>query len=350
MRVLYVGDLAATSSSLYRRWAIERLGHEVGAFDTLPYLAAGGRLARAWRFRTLVDPSVSKANRMLLEQTADERPDLVWIDKGVMFSAQTIEALNALGCVTLSYNQDNPFGPRGDPGWRLFRRALPHYALHLVPRDSNLAEYRAAGARDVQMLRFAYEPSIHFPPPAGWSDAERRHEVVFIGAPYDGRAAFILELWRRHGIAVKLWGAASWGTALPEDARAALWQGSPLWVDDYRETLWRSRICLSFVTHSNCDDVAHRSFEIAACGGFLLAEDTARHRDHFTADREAVFFQSPADCAEKIRRFIDDEPARRLIAEAGHHRAVTEGYGTDDRIARVLDYVSRTYFAAREKR
>jgi hypothetical protein len=347
MRVLYVGDLAETSSSLYRFWAIGRLGHEITSFDTLPFLAAGGRLARAWRFRTLLDASVNRANRRLLKQARDERPDIVLIDKGVMFSARTITALNALGCVTISYNQDNPFGPRGDPGWRLFRQALPHYRLHLVPRDSNVADYRAAGAQDVKMLRFAYEPSIHFPPPEEWSDADRKHDVVFIGAPYDRRAEFMTSLWREHGIAVKLWGAPSWSDALAGEAKQALWQGGPLWIKDYRETIWRARVCLSFVTHSNVDDVAHRSFEIAACGGFLLAEDTPGHRAHFAADEEAVFFGSASDCAGKIRHFLGNETARRGIAAAGRRRAVQGGYGTDDRMAQVLDYVSRTYFAHR---
>jgi hypothetical protein len=347
MRILYVGDLAKTSSSLYRRWAMGRLGHEVSVFDTVPYLTSSNRLTRAWLFRTLIGPAVSRANRLLLQQAGDERPDIVWIDKSVLFTPRTIAALNALGCVTISYNQDNPFGLRGDPGWRLFRGALPHFQLHLVPRNSNLLEYRAAGARDVRMLRFSYEPTIHFPPPEGWSDTDRRHETIFIGSPYDRRAAFMLDLWRNHGIAVKLWGASLWNKALPEQARQALLQGTELWTDDYRETIWRSRLCLSFVTHSNCDDVAHRSFEITACGGLLLAEDTPGHREHFVDGEEAVFFRSATDCADKIKALLADEKARRRIAAAGRRRAERDGYGNDARIARILDYVSETYLAGR---
>lgn len=347
MRILYVGDLAGTSSSLYRRWALSRLGHEVSVFDTVSYLTSGNRLSRAWMFRTLVGPAVTRANRLLLEQARKERPDIVWIDKSVLFTARTIAALNALGCVTVSFNQDNPFGPRNDPGWRLFRQALPHFHLHLVPRDSNLADYPAAGARDVRLLRFSYEPTIHFPPPDGWSDADRDHDVVFIGSPYDGRAAFMLDLWRNHGVAVKLWGASLWNAALPEPARQALLQGTELWTDDYRKTIWRSRLCLSFVTHSNCDDVAHRSFEITASGGCLLAEDTPGHRAHFTEGEEAVFFQSAADCAGKIKQLLGDEEKRRRIAAAGCRRALSDGYGNDARLARILDYLAETYLAGR---
>jgi hypothetical protein len=349
MRVLYVGDLGETASSLYRRWAIERLGHAVSDFDTGPYLSAGGWLLSALRFRTLWGPVVNKVNRLLLEQAADERPDIVWIDKGTLFSARTIRSLEGLGCFTVHYNIDNPFGYRNDPGWRLVREALPYYALHLVQRDSNLADYRHAGARDVQMLRTSYEPSIHFPPPDGWSDRDRSFDVVFIGATYDNRPQFMLDLWQKHHTAVLIWGSPLWEKVLPRDARQALWQGSPLWIKDYRETIWRSRICLSFVTHANCDDVAHKSFEITACGGFLLAEDTPGHRQHFAADEEAVFFRSVEECAQKIRRYLLDESARTRIAAAGRQRAVGGGYGNDARLSVVFDYITNRYFTAEGK-
>ena len=85
----------------------------------------------------------------------------------------------------------------------------------------------------------------------------------------------------------------------------------------YREGIWRSRINLSFLTHGNQDEYAHKSFEIAACGGFLLAERSAGHRERFGEDEEAVFFSDKEECAAKIRKYLDDEPARRRIAEAG---------------------------------
>ena len=62
---------------------------------------------------------------------------------------------------------DNPFGTRQDPGWRLYMKDIPHYDLHVVQRDANIADYKSRGARDVIKIQTAYEPTIHFPPPAG---------------------------------------------------------------------------------------------------------------------------------------------------------------------------------------
>ena len=46
------------------------------------------------------------------------------------------------------------------------------------------------------------------------------------------------------------------------------------------------------------------------------------------------------ECAEKIRRYLDDEPARTRIAAAGQRRAVSCGYDNDTQLARVLDVVA----------
>ena len=70
----------------------------------------------------------------------------------------------------------------------------------------------------------------------------------------------------------------------------ALYTGTELYLAGYREAVWRSKINLSFITHANQDEFVHKSFEIAGCGGFLLAERSAGHAARFVEDEEAVFF------------------------------------------------------------
>ncbi len=339
LRILFVGTLGAVDTASHRLCAVRRLGHHVVPFDTYPYILDGGGLVMRLRLRTQLGPTVSRFNAAIIAAARAEACDLVWFEKPVLVRPATLEALRGAGIVTVQFNIDNPFGPRNDAGFGLWRRALPHYDLSLVQRDVNLADYRRAGARDVQIMRTAYEPSIHYPPPAGWSDADRINDVVYIGSPYDDRAAFLAALWERHGIRVRIWGTDRWNRVLSPDLRRELVQGTELWNDAYREMLWRSRICLSFVTHSNCDDVAHKSFEIAACGAFQLAEDTPGHRAHFVAGEEVVFFTSIDDCAAQIRRYLGDEAARARIAAAGRRRAEIGGYSYDRRIEGALRYL-----------
>src|SRR6185437_9057404 len=105
----------------------------------------------------------------------------------------------------------------------------------------------------------------------------------------------------------------------------------------YREAIWRSKINLSFITHSNQDEFVHKSFEIAGCGGFLLAERSAGHLERFREGEEAVFFSSFEECVEKIRRYLPDEVARARIAAAGHARAVRDGYHNDRQMGLIVE-------------
>src|ERR1700679_3842053 len=128
-----------------------------------------------------------------------------------------------------------------------------------------------------------------------------------------------------------------WNVRLDAEAAQAHYRGRELYGKDYREAVWRSRINLSFITHSNQDEFVHKSFEIAACGGFLLAERSAGHEARFVEGEEAVFFTGFEECAEKIRRYLPDEAARDRIAKAGRERAGRDGDGNDAQGARIVE-------------
>jgi spore maturation protein CgeB len=123
------------------------------------------------------------------------------------------------------------------------------------------------------------------------------------------------------------------------DVFKATFRDGELYRDDYRNAIWRSRINLSFLTHSNQDEFVHKSFEIAGCGGFLLAERSAGHLQRFKEDEEAVFFSSFEALAEKIRRYLPDEAARQRIAAAGNLRAARDGYHNDRQVGLIIERI-----------
>ncbi|RXH56851.1 CgeB family protein [Granulicella sibirica] len=348
MKILYAGSISPNDSALYRLWALERLGHTVIGFDSLEYAPRNPFLAKVMH-RLAAGPQVERLNRDLLRLTMQEKPDVVWTDKLLWLKASTLKRWRALGIVSVNYMIDNPFGTRRDPGWRLYMKNIPFFDLHVVQRDRNIAEYHARGARDVMKIQTAYEPTMHFPPPPGWSDADRDRGVSFIGTPYDDRAQFLTRLWKEFGFHVTVSGGLVWKPALGLEATTAIYRGNgELFRDEYREGIWRSQINLSFITHSNQDEFVHKSFEIAGCGGFLLAERSDGHQQRFEEDVEAVFFSSIEECVEKIRRYLPDEAARARIAAAGLARAERDGYHNDrqvglivDRVASILESVRR---------
>ncbi len=222
-------------------------------------------------------------------------------------------------------------------------KCIPHYDLHAVQRDRNITDYHGQGARDVIKIQTAYEPTIHFPPPPGWSDADRNREVSFIGTPYDRRAEFLKGLAELDEFGVVISGhAPMWLSALGKPAFDRLYREGELYQQQYREAIWRSKINLSFLTHSNQDEFVHKSFEIAACGGFLLAERSEGHLQRFREGEEAVFFSSQEECVEKIRRYLPDEAARSHIAAAGLARAARDGYHNDRQVELIVERVLQT--------
>jgi hypothetical protein len=337
MKILYAGTLTPNDTALYRMWALERLGATVVPFPSQGYESANP-LLRKVLFRLSAGPGVDRLNADVLRMAKAERPEIFWADKMLWIRPATLETLRAMGIVTVSYMIDNPFGPRRDPGWRLYMKDIPFYDLHVVQREKNIADYKQRGARDVIKIQTAYEPTLNFPPPAGWSDRDCDREVSFIGTPYDDRAETLTRLWREAGFAVSVSGSRVWRRALGAEVFSAIYKGKDgLYRDAYREAIWKSKINLSFLTHSNQDEFVHKSFEIAGCGGFLLAERSEGHSQRFVEDEEAVFFSGYEELVKKIRRYLPDEAARRRIAAAGRARAERDGYHNDCQVGLVLE-------------
>ncbi len=346
MKILYAAQLSPNDSAQYRAWALERLGHTVAPLNCLEYVPRSALLGKVVH-RAQVGPWVIRLNRDVLTAAERERPDVFWADKLLGLWPRTLDRLRGMGVKTVSYMIDNAFGPRRDPGWRLYRRCIPHFDLHVVQRDKNIADYMERGARDVIKIQTAYEPTIHFPPPEGgggamaWSDAKRDRGVSFIGTSYDDRPEFLTRLWRERGFPVVISGDRMWRTRLDAAAARELYTGTELYGREYREAIWRSKINLSFLTHSNQDEFVHKSFEIAACGGFLLAERSAGHMARFAEGEEAVFFTGFEECAEMIRRYLPDGAARERIARAGRERAVRSGYSNDAQVEKILQRIAK---------
>ena len=341
LRLLFVSGLGAGYYGAFRLAALKRLGLErlgleqVVAIDVERYWTPGvlGKV----QHRLQIGPEVLRFNRDVLAAARRGRVHIALFDKALSLQPRTLRRLQSMGVLCIDFVIDNPFGPRTDPGWRLYRKAIPAFDLIGVQRDVSLEDFRRAGAREVVRIRTSYEPTVHFPPPAGWNDADRDRSASFIGTPYDDRAAFLTQLWRAGAPVVISGSEPHWQAALPPEAFAATFRDGELKGGDYREAIWRSRINLAFVTHSNADTVAHKAFEITACGGFLLAERTDEHRQLFREDEEAVFFTGIEECRAKIDRYLNDERARTAIAVAGLRRATSSGYDNDSVLRGLLE-------------
>lgn len=334
-RILCLCDPRPGRTSAWRLEAFRRLGQEVIPFDVPAHRARFGRWIPLAE-RLLVGPFIAAINRDLLLAVRDYKPDVVWFDKPTHFTRSTIREIQQAGALTVSYMQDAPFGPRNDPFWYQFRRVFRLFDLHCLFREADVARYRAWGLNYIKTM-FSFEPSMQFPPPPGWDDSRRDRHISYIGSAYDRRPQFLRRLLEEHHLPVAISGPLDWRQFLPPDLFERHFLHGPLWADDYRKAIWNSRINLSFVTTLNEDDIAHKSVEIAACQGFLLALRTPGHQAIFEEDREAVFFSSFEECADKCRFYLGRPDLRDAIAARGRERAVRSGYDNDTQLARILN-------------
>jgi spore maturation protein CgeB len=81
-----------------------------------------------------------------------------------------------------------------------------------------------------------------------------------------------------------------------------------------------------------------RSFEIAAVGGCMLAEDTDEHREIFGPEGETVlYFRNPSEASAKASWLVGNAPERARMAQAVRMRAGGSENTYRARLATMLD-------------
>jgi spore maturation protein CgeB len=333
-RILCICNPRPGTTSGYRLRSFRRLGQDAIAFDLTQY-EPPWKYLKVVTSRAPVGPLIYRINRDLLRAVREHKPDVVFFDRPTQFTKDTVLAIKATGAHTVYFNQDNPFGPRKDHGWHQLYKVFRLFDLHCAIRQTDANRFRQWGLRWVRIM-FSYEPSMHFPPSQNWPDEQKSRYISYIGSPYEERPEFIRILGEGQQLPIVISGSR-WNEVLSPQVSSRYVVSGHLSDSDYREAIWRSRVNLSFVTHLNEDDIGHKSVEIAACQGFLLALRCEGHQAIFEEDREAVFFSSVEECADKCRFYLAHPELREAIAHRGRARAVRSGYDNDTQLARILN-------------
>jgi len=316
--------------------ALNELGINCRLFDchamTLP-----GVLGRVER-RVLAGPGIKRVRRNLISIVKQERPDVTLLYQGHYCNKQTLEQLRPATFIA-GYHNDNPFGPKQNMlRYRHFLPSLPLYHGFHVYRERNVQEMVNAGVPRVKVLMSYYLPWLDYPHKL--SSAELGHlgcDVVFAGhCENDMRSECIAKLVRDN-TQVKIYGVERyWKRDLPKDVYAKVKPIPLVFGEDYRKAICGSKMALSFFSKWNQDQYTRRVFEIPACGVFLLSERTSTMQGLFAEGVEAEFFSSADECLEKVRFYLNNDAARRKIAEGGYRRVTTSGHDIYSRMKQWL--------------
>lgn len=332
MNVLYVGQLWEGGTCVARMRALSACGLTCLPFDTTPYARRFTRIERSILHRANTGRGIWQLNRDLLTRAGAAAFDIVWIDKGVWIYPETLSELRhrAVRRFCVHYTPDAQLV---DNRSRHFVRSLALYDLLVTTKAFELDDYKQRGARDVQLVLQGFGPQ--FRPAAAGLECAPSSNVAFIGHCQPHYAD------RLRAATLAADGVSVWGQNWPRYAARHAWasavvKGSGLWGESYPAALRGARIALGLVGKHIPETTTTRSFEIPATGTFMLAERNADHSALFEEGKEAEFFSSDDELADKIRFYLAHDTARQAIARAGRDRSVRSGYSDQNQLKRVL--------------
>jgi spore maturation protein CgeB len=340
MRILYAETTRYAPSSAHFLEALEasaaRGEHDFRFLDEADFIKSSRSIAERIADRVAGRPlsGYQQLNRALVEQAAAFSPDLILIGKGRWFTASALEAAKKIsGAMLVNWATDDPFN-RADNSRDLIK-SIPLYDLYICTKQDIMGDVRRAGCANVAYVRFGYKPEIHFPE-APATDEERDRfdcDVMFAGGCDADRTAYFEALIRAMpGVRLRLYGMY-W-----ERVRALRPYASGLAIArEYRLAVSGAKIAVNLVRRANRDDHVMRTFEIPACGGFMLTERSSTHDQLFSEDSEAAFFTTPDEFVAKVREYLARDEDRARIAAAGY-RKITQGrHSYGDRLAEIIE-------------
>jgi spore maturation protein CgeB len=246
----------------------------------------------------------------------------------------------ATGACLAAFHPDDPFEARG---WLRRGPAAPGNALgqmrsvdsFFVWSDRLAQQAARAGAR-AHVLSFAADPLLHHPVALSDSDLERfGADACFVGNWDRERERWLSSV---DGCRLAIWGDSYWGSACNNRRLRAAWRGRPLVGDDMAKAVLASAINLNVLRIQNKNACNMRTYEIPACGGFLLHERSDGLHRILTPGVECDDFGTPDELLAKVRHWLGDAKRRREIAERGHAKIQRHTYQARAReILRVVD-------------
>lgn len=323
--MLLIGADGGTHVGGSLRRAAAKLGLPVEFCDT-GSVEHGSWLRQKLR-RAFGSPPVGtrKFSERVVAACEAQRPALLLATGFAPITSAALEQVRRLGAHRACWLTDDPWNAALRARW--FLDVAPHYDTLFTPRRANQAQLARLAAR-VQWLPFAYDEALFFPEPG---PAQAGSELLFVGGA-DAARRPIIDALVAAGIEPALFGG--YWDRFRSTRRFARGLADPAAI---RQATTAARVSLCLVRRANRDGHVMRSYEIPACAGVPLVEDTEDHRALFGEEGEAAFyFGSTAELVAKARALLQDVALRSRLAAAAlaRVRAGANTYG--DRLATML--------------
>jgi spore maturation protein CgeB len=342
-RILCVGETWFGSDARAAFAALRRLGHSIQVVDQNNYVPLHWqtKLSKAIRkaFRPLFVKELMLDVYGILERS---RPHCLFVFKGNWVHPEIIKYCRSLGIATVNYYPDVSFLSHGP----YIPQALPLYDQIFNTKSYGVGDMQSQlGVRKVNFLEPGYDPELHRP--VSLTNEERKTygcDVAFIGTWSPKKESILLSLRKAlPNIRIRIWGF-QWDRKCAPALKGSV-MGYGITGDEYTKAICGSAICLGLLSEiglgsSSGDLITARTFQIPACGTFMLHERNPEVLHYFEEGRDAEFFDSSEELARKVNYYLSDERKREEIAKNGLLRSNREDYSIDNRMSSVLFWLS----------
>jgi spore maturation protein CgeB len=326
-RLLYFGQATWGCTSRQRFEALKGMFKETYLVDSrrvFPDKKSGRSFFISVQGRLGLGPIVKRAGQILIQESSRFKPDIIWIDGGFSVSKETLEAIrDKFRCLIIHYTPDSLFSPGMSN--RCMRYAISAYDVIVTTKEQDLSVYKQLGARHIIFSLQGFDPIIHRPITLSPDEKQKFGcDISFIGQHMKARAASLNYLCQSLNSDIRIYGTG-WQSPLVPVRLRSVFHG-PVIGDDYAKAICASKVSLGFLNHEVMDTFTTRTFEIPACGRFLLAERTPMHQKLLAEGLEAGFFSSDKELVNKINFYLTNINERERIAKSGHLKITTAGY------------------------
>jgi spore maturation protein CgeB len=163
----------------------------------------------------------------------------------------------------------------------------------------------------------------------------KKYDCLFIGS-YEKERFEIMKYLAKNGVRIDVYGNM-WNKANVSNISENLKiHYKELVGDDYNHTLANAKVVLGFLRKVNLDTQTSRTFEIPACGGFMIMEYTKNQDRLFAEDKEMIYFRSKEELLNKVKYYIQHQSKAQSIVKRARLRCETDGYEYSNRIDQIL--------------
>ncbi|HSB52262.1 MAG TPA: glycosyltransferase [Dissulfurispiraceae bacterium] len=336
----HVGDMRITIAGIeYQRneerymddkgWSFKKAFEKAGISVDVYVYRKKGNLSFIERKKYVKELWHSFMNRNLVSHVQRTRPDVLLVLKGETITPETLWHIRKkTDTLLVNVFPDNP----------LFIgkfEAIEPYHYFFVKDSYVVGTIRKTGLRNTLYLPQCTDLDVH--KPMDMSSKERAHyaaDVALLGSRYAYRETLVEQL---AGFGLSLWGKGWERSSNKEILRH--YRGK-----DIRGTSKAKAFCAAAISlnpHHPLNDihgVNRRTFDIAACRGFQLADYKHDMDTVFKVNEEIVCFNTMDELKNFISYYLGHPEEREQIAAAAHRRVIRD-HTYDVRAGQILDII-----------